>query len=109
MIFVCDDVNIFIFENETVHILYALRMSETFGAGPEIERDPRRFVAQPSTILHVASLFFSFIIFCCIVSIVDVNNQCIFHSVSTCGFVKFVSSLAWINCMYFFSTQHTYY
>ena len=73
-------------------------MSETFGAGPEIERDPRRFIAQPSTVLHLGSLFFSFIVFVCNVSIVDVPGKCIFHAVPTCGFVTFVSALACINC-----------
>jgi len=72
-------------------------MSDNFGNGPEIERDPRRFLAQPSTALNIWALIMAFIIFCCNVSIVDVNGGCIFHAISTCGFVSFVSCIAWIH------------
>jgi len=76
-------------------------MSEAFGSGPEIERDPRRFVAQPSTLLNLGVIFVAFLIFVCNVSIVDVNGGCIFHAVSTCGFVTFVSVLALIHGVVF--------
>ena len=76
---------------------FEIEMSDNFGNGPEIERDPRRFLAQPSTLLNIGALILAFIIFCCNVSIVDVSGGCIFHAVSTCGFVSFVSCIAWIH------------
>ena len=76
---------------------FEIEMSDNFGNGPEIERDPRRFLAQPSTALNIWALIMAFIIFCCNVSIVDVNGGCIFHAISTCGFVSFVSCIAWIH------------
>ena len=75
-----------------------IRMSGNFGMGPEIVRDPRAFLTQKKTLERVITFALSFIAFCCIVSIVDVPGGCIFSRVSTCGFVKFVTLLGWLNC-----------
>ena len=75
-------------------------MSDNFGMGPEIVRDPRAFLTQKKTLERVITFAFSFIAFCCIVSIVDVPGGCIFNHNSTCGFVKFVTLLGWLNCKF---------
>ena len=72
-------------------------MSESFGMGPDVVRDPKQFLMLPKTLQRLLTFTLSFISFCCIASIVDVHG-CIFHLNSTCGFVKFVTSLGFVHC-----------
>jgi len=75
-------------------------MSESFGMGPDVVRDPKQFLMLPKTLQRLLTFTLSFISFCCIASIVDVHG-CIFHLTSTCGFVKFVTSLGFVHCLIF--------
>ena len=72
-----------------------------FGMGPEIYRKPIDFIIQPKSLTRLITLIFSFISFCCIVSIRDTIAGCIFDHTSTCGFVKFVTCLACVHCKWF--------
>ena len=70
----------------------------SFGMGPDIVHDPREFLTRKKTVERLITFTLSFIAFCCIVSIVDVNGGCIFHLNTTCGFVKMVTAFGWIHC-----------
>jgi len=69
--------------------------------GPDIAHDPREFLTRKKTVERSITFALSFIAFCCIVSIVDVNGGCIFHLNTTCGFVKMVTAFGWIHCLLF--------